>query len=59
MFSDGEEDPVAHATVTYSIPLGRRLAYGEVTMFSDGEEDPVAHATVTYSIPPDHESEED
>lgn len=44
-------DMLAHARI---LKLGRRLAYGEVTLFSDseGEESPVAHATVTYSIPP-------
>ncbi|MCG8359963.1 MAG: PaaI family thioesterase [Kiloniellales bacterium] len=44
-------DVVAHARI---IKLGKRLAYGEVSMFSEGEEDgdPVAHATVTYSVPP-------
>ena len=36
------------------LKLGKRLAYGEVTLYSDGEEDdPVAHVTATYSIPPD------
>ena len=37
------------------IKLGKRLAYGEVSLFSEGEEDagPVAHVTATYSIPPD------
>ncbi|MDE1147887.1 MAG: PaaI family thioesterase [Azospirillaceae bacterium] len=39
---------VAHARI---IRLGRRLAYGEVTIHSEGEEDPVAHATGTYAIP--------
>ncbi len=36
------------------IKLGRRLAYGEVSLYSEGEEDagPVAHVTATYSIPP-------
>ena len=34
------------------LKLGKRLAYGEVTLWSEGEEEPVAHATGTYSIPP-------
>ena len=34
------------------LKLGRRLAFGEVTLFSAGDPDPVAHATGTYSIPP-------
>jgi acyl-coenzyme A thioesterase PaaI-like protein len=37
------------------IKLGKRLAYGEVSLFSEGDEaqGPVAHVTATYSIPPD------
>jgi uncharacterized protein (TIGR00369 family) len=37
------------------LKLGKRLAYGEVSMFSEGDEDsgPVAHVTATYSIPPE------
>ncbi len=37
------------------IKLGKRLAYGEVSLFSEGEADsgPVAHVTATYSIPPE------
>jgi uncharacterized protein (TIGR00369 family) len=36
------------------IKLGKRLAYGEVSLYSEGDEDagPVAHVTATYSIPP-------
>jgi uncharacterized protein (TIGR00369 family) len=34
------------------LKLGKRLAYGEVTLFSEGDAEPVAHATGTYSIPP-------
>jgi uncharacterized protein (TIGR00369 family) len=34
------------------LKLGKRLAYGEVTLWSDGEDEPVAHVTGTYSIPP-------
>ena len=36
------------------LKVGRRLAFGEVSMFSEGEldEGPVAHVTATYSIPP-------
>lgn len=33
------------------IRMGRRLAYGEISLFSDGEEEPVAHATGSYAIP--------
>ncbi len=35
------------------LKLGRRLAYGEVTIFSQGEDDPVCHVTSTYSLPPE------
>ncbi len=37
------------------IKLGKRLAYGEVSLYSEGDEDagPVAHVTATYSIPPE------
>lgn len=37
------------------LKVGRRLAYGEVSLFSEGEEaeGPVAHVTSTYSIPPE------
>lgn len=36
------------------LKLGKRLAYGEVSLYSEGEEGkgPVAHVTATYSIPP-------
>ncbi len=34
------------------LKLGKRLAYGEVTIFSQGEDDPVCHVTSTYSLPP-------
>ena len=34
------------------LKLGKRLAYGEVTLWSQGEDEPVAHVTGTYSIPP-------
>jgi uncharacterized protein (TIGR00369 family) len=36
------------------IKLGKRLAYGEVSLYSEGEAEtgPVAHVTATYSIPP-------
>ena len=39
------------------IKLGKRLAYGEVSLFSEGEAEagPVAHVTATYSIPPERE----
>ncbi len=50
----GRRDLIAEGRM---LKLGRRLAYGEVTMYSEGEPDPVAHATVTYSVPPDHENE--
>lgn len=37
------------------LKLGKRLAYGEVSLFTEGEEadGPVAHVTATYSIPPE------
>lgn len=37
------------------IKVGKRLAYGEVSLFSEGNEaaGPVAHVTATYSIPPE------
>ncbi len=37
------------------IKLGKRLAYGEVSLYSEGDEadGPVAHVTATYSIPPE------
>ena len=37
------------------IKLGKRLAYGEVSLLSEGDEaaGPVAHVTATYSIPPE------
>ena len=40
------------------IKLGKRLAYGEVSLFSEGEEEagPVAHVTATYSIPPERDT---
>lgn len=34
------------------LKLGRRLAYGEITIFSQGEDEPVCHVTSTYSLPP-------
>ncbi len=36
------------------LKLGKRLAYGEVSIFTAGEagDGPVAHVTATYSIPP-------
>ncbi len=39
------------------VKLGRRLAFGEVSLYSEGDEDggPVAHVTATYSIPPDRD----
>jgi len=52
----GPRDLIAKGRI---LKLGRRLAYGDVTMYSDGEAEPVAHATVTYSIPPDHEFGDD
>lgn len=33
------------------IRVGRKLAYGDVSIFSEGEEEPVAHATGSYAIP--------
>ncbi len=40
------------------LKLGKRLAYGEVSLFSEGEEGegPVAHVTATYSIPPERDA---
>ena len=37
------------------LKVGKRLAYGEVSIFTAGEEGdgPVAHITATYSIPPE------
>ena len=37
------------------LKLGKRLAYGEVSLFTEGDEEsgPVAHVTATYSIPPE------
>jgi uncharacterized protein (TIGR00369 family) len=37
------------------LKLGKRLAYGEVSLYSEGAEaeGPVAHVTATYSIPPE------
>ncbi len=37
------------------IKLGKRLAYGEVSLYTEGAEadGPVAHVTATYSIPPE------
>ena len=37
------------------LKVGKRLAYGEVSIFTAGEEadGPVAHVTATYSIPPE------
>ena len=46
----GQRDLIAKGRM---LKLGRRLAFGEVTIYLEGEDDPVAHATVTYSIPPD------
>lgn len=34
------------------LKLGKRLAYGEVTIFTDGDDEPVCHVTSTYSMPP-------
>jgi uncharacterized protein (TIGR00369 family) len=44
----GHADLIADARL---LRVGKRLAYGEVTIYSDGEDEPVAHATSTYSIP--------
>jgi len=37
------------------LKLGKRLAYGEVSLYTEGAEadGPVAHVTATYSIPPE------
>ena len=39
------------------IKVGRRLAYGEVSLYSEAERDqgPVAHVTATCSIPPERQ----
>ena len=44
-------DLLGHARI---LKLGRRLAYGEVSIFSEGENEaePAAHVTATYSVPP-------
>lgn len=34
------------------LKLGKRLAYGEVTICSEGDQEPVCHVTSTYSMPP-------
>ena len=44
----GHADLIADARL---LRVGKRLAYGEVTIYSKGEEAPVAHATSTYWIP--------
>lgn len=41
-------DLIADARI---VKLGRRLAFGEVSIFSDGADSPVAHVTLSYSIP--------
>ncbi len=37
------------------LKVGKRLAYGEVSLYSEGDEESglVAHVTATYSIPPE------
>ena len=44
-------DVIAEARL---LKVGKRLAYGEVSLYSEGEtqDGPVAHVTATYSIPP-------
>jgi uncharacterized protein (TIGR00369 family) len=44
-------DVIAEARL---LKVGKRLAYGEVSLYSDGQtqDGPVAHVTATYSIPP-------
>ena len=39
------------------LKLGKRLAYGEVSLYTEGAEadGPVAHVTATYSIPPERD----
>jgi len=44
----GHADLIADARL---LRVGKRLAYGEVTIYSDGSDEPVAHVTSTYSIP--------
>ena len=35
------------------LKLGKRLAYGEVTITTEGTEDAVCHVTATYALPPE------
>ena len=44
----GPADLIAEAKL---LKVGKRLAFGEVTITSAGEDHPVAHVTSTYSIP--------
>lgn len=44
--------PVAIVADARVLKLGKRLAYGEITIYSEGDPEPVAHVTGTYSIPP-------
>lgn len=44
----GKGDLIAEARL---MKVGKRLAFGEVTIFSEGSSEPVAHVTSTYSIP--------
>jgi uncharacterized protein (TIGR00369 family) len=41
-------DLIADARI---VKLGKRLAFGEVTLYSEGSDSPVAHVTLSYSIP--------
>ncbi|MFQ5653010.1 MAG: PaaI family thioesterase [bacterium] len=43
--------PVDIIAETRLLKIGKRLAFGEITLFSDGQDEPVAHATCTYSLP--------
>ena len=43
-------DVIADARI---LKLGKRLAFGDVTLYSEGDVDPIAHVTSTYSMPPE------
>jgi acyl-coenzyme A thioesterase PaaI-like protein len=48
-------EPVAVIADCHLLKLGKRLAYGEVSLYTEGAEadGPVAHVAATYSIPPE------
>lgn len=47
-------DPGPIEAKSHLLKLGRRLAYGTVTLTSRGDPRPVAHATGHYAIPSSH-----